>query len=216
MKEEQWEEALRIFTTVLIHHRDGLTDMEVVETHWQIGEIAEKLGQADRAQNAFKKALEIDNNHEPSRRSLVRLLEAADDWEGVVEQRQRILPLLEGREKFDDYVAIGEACRNRLKDAYQAIDAYLGASRIDPTSLPVTEALLGLYRETRQGQKAADVLAQIVARPEVQADPQRAAKLHLALADTLRDEVKDENAALLELERALDKNPRLIQAFGRI
>jgi tetratricopeptide (TPR) repeat protein len=216
VREEQWEEALRIFTTVIVHHRDGLTDLEVVETHWQIGEIAGKLGQVDRAVNAFRKALEIDANHEPSRRSLVRALEETGDWEGAVEQRQRLLPLVEGQARFEVYVAIGEACRDRLKDPYQAIDAFLGASRIDPTSLAVTEALLGLYRETRQGQKAADVLAQIVRRPEVQADAGRAAKLHLSLAEILRAEVKDDGAAVVELEKALDKNPRLVQAFAQI
>jgi tetratricopeptide (TPR) repeat protein len=187
-----------------------------VETHWQIGEIAWKLAQPDRAANAYKKALEIDANHEPSRRSLARVLEAAGDWEGAVEQRQRLLPLLEGQPKFENLVAIGEACRDRLKDAYQAIDAFLGASRIDPTALPVTEALLGLYRETRQAQKAADVLGQILQRPEVQADAGRAAKLHLSLAQLLKDEVKDEQAAVVELERALDRNPRLVQAFAAL
>ncbi len=216
VQEQQWEEALRIFTTVIVHHRDGLTDLEVVETHWQIGEIAEKLGQIERAVNAFKKALEIDSNHEPSRRSLVRVLETLGDFEGAVEQRQRLLPLVEGQAKFEILVAIGEACRDRLKDPYQAIDAFLGASRIDPTALPVTEALLGLYKETRQGQKAADVLAQILRGPEVQADAGRAAKLHLALAEILREEVKDEAGAVAELEKALDKNPRLVQAFGTI
>ncbi len=216
VQDQQWEEALRIFTTIIVHHRDGLTDLEVVETHWQIGEIAEKLGQIERAANAFKKALEIDGNHEPSRRSLVRVLEGTGDFEGAVEQRQRLLPLLEGQAKFETYVAIGEACRTKLQDPYQAIDAFLGASRIDPTALAVTEALLGLYRETRQGQKAADVLAQILRSPEVQADAARAAKLHVSLAEILRDEVKDEQAAVTELERALDKNPRLVQAFGAI
>lgn len=214
--EQQWEEALRIFTTVIVHHRDGLTDLEVVETHWQIGEIAEKLGQIERAGNAFKKALEIDANHEPSRRSLARVLEATGDWEGAVEQRQRLLPLLDGKARFETYVAIGEACRDKLKDPYQAIDAFLGAARIDAGSLPVTEALLGLYRETKQAQKAADVLGQILRRPEAQADAARAAKLHVTLADILRDEVKDEDAAVAELEKALDLNPRLVQAFARI
>ncbi|HSD22085.1 MAG TPA: tetratricopeptide repeat protein [Anaeromyxobacter sp.] len=214
--EQQWDEALRIFTTVIVHHRDSLTDLEVVETHWQIGEIAQKLGQTERAANAFKKALEIDANHEPSRRSLVAVLEATGDVEGAVEQRQRLLPILEGEAKLANLVAIGEACRDRLGDPYQAIDAFLAASRLDPTSLPVTEALLGLYRETRQGQKAADVLAQILARPEVQADPVRAARLHATLADVLQDEVKDETAAVAELEKALDRNPRLVQAFAKI
>ncbi len=216
VEDGQWEEALRIFTTIIVHHRDALTDLEVVETHWQIGEIAEKLGQTERAVGAFRKALEIDGNHEPSRRSLVRVLDATGDHDGAVEQRQRLLPLLEGQAKFEAYVAIGEACRDALKDPYQAIDAFLGASRIDPTALQVTEALLGLYRETRQGQKAADVLAQILRSPEVQADAGRAAKLHLSLGEILRDEVKDEEAAVGELERALDKNPRLVQAFAAI
>ncbi len=211
-----FEEALRIFTAIIIHHRDQLTDLEVVETHWQIGEVAEKLQQPDRAIGSFKKALELDGGHEPSRRSLIRLLEAAGDWEGAVEQRQRLLPALEGRARFEALVAIGQACRDHLKDPYQAIDALLGASRLDPTDAPVTEALLALYRETRQGQKAADVLAQIIARPEVQADPPRAARLHVLLAEILRDEVKDEAGALAQFEKALDLNPRLPQAFAWI
>lgn len=216
VREQQWEEALRIFTTVIVHHRDGLTDLEVAETHWQIGEIAGKLGQIDRAANAFKKALEIDANHEPSRRSLVGVLEATGDFEGAVEQRQRLLPLLDDPARFEMLVAIGESCRDKLKDPYQAIDAFLAASRIDPTSLPVTEALLGLYRETRQGQKAADVLAQVLSRPEVQAEAGRAAKLHLSLGEILRDEVKDDAAAAVEMEKALDRNPRLVQAFAAV
>ena len=60
------------------------------------------------------------------------------------------------------------------------------------------------------------MLAQILARPEVQADPVRAARLHATLADVLQDEVKDETAAVAELEKALDRNPRLVQAFAKI
>jgi tetratricopeptide (TPR) repeat protein len=213
---DQWEEALRVFTAILIHHSQGLTDLEVVETHWQIGEIASRLGQQERAANAFRKALEIDANHAPSRQSLVRILEETGQFEEAVEQRQRLVPLLEGQARLEMYLAIGEACRDRLKDPYQAIDAFLGASRIDPTSLPATEALLGLYRETRQAQKAADVLGQILARPEVQAEPQRAAKLHATLGEILREEVKDEVAAAAEFEKALDRNPRLVSAFAAI
>ncbi len=216
VQEKAWEEALRIFQAILIHHRDDLTDLEVVETYWQIGEIQAQVGQPDRAVKSFDKALEMDANHEPSRRSLVRLLEAAGDWERAVEHRQRLASLLEGKARFEQYVAIGAACRDQLKDPYQAIDAYMAASRIDPTDLSLTEALLGLYRETRQGQKASDVLQRILERPEVQADAIRAAKLHLALAEILRDEVKDEEAALAELEKALDKNPRLVQAFSAV
>jgi tetratricopeptide (TPR) repeat protein len=214
VQEQAWEEALRIYQAMLIHHREGLTDLEVVEAYWQIGEIQARLGQQDRAAKSFEKALEIDQNHAPSRRSLAAAFEAQGDWEAAVEQRQKLLPLLEGQAKLETYVAIGEACRDRLKDPYQAIDAFAGASRLDPASLPVTEALLALYRETRQGQKAADALARLLERPEVQADADRAARLHELRARILRDEVKDDAAAAAELERALDRNPRHVQAFA--
>jgi tetratricopeptide (TPR) repeat protein len=166
--------------------------------------------------NSFKKALEIDTNHEPSRRSLVGIYEQSGDWDGVVEQRQRLLPLLDGQAKFDMYMAIGEACRDKLQDPYQAIDAFSGAARIDPAVLPVTEALLGLYRETRQGQKAADVLNQILVLPDVSKDLPRTAKLYMSLGEILRDEVKDEESAAAAFEKALDAQPLLVQAFTAV
>ncbi|HEU4383787.1 MAG TPA: tetratricopeptide repeat protein [Anaeromyxobacteraceae bacterium] len=216
VQEKQWEEALRIFQAILIHHRDGLTDLEVVETYWQIGEVQAQLGQADRAQKSFEKALEMDKNHEPSRHSLVKLLEAQGDWEGAVQHRQKLAPLLEGKARFDQYLAVGQIARDRLKDPYQALDAFLMAARTDPTDVAVTEALLGLYRETRQGQKAADVLGQLLERPEVQADAARAGQLFQTLGELYRDEIKDPDRALAEFEKALDRNPRLVQAFSAV
>jgi len=213
---QAWDEALRIFQSILIHHRDGLTDLEVVETYWQIGEIQERQGQLDRAAKSFEKALEMDQNHEPSRRSLTRVLEAQGNFEGAVEQRQRLAPLLEGRARFEQHVAIGEICRDRLKDPYQAIDAFLSAARVDPGDMKVTESLLALYRETRQAQKAADVMARMLEAPEVKADASRAGRLHLALGEIYRDEVQDAEKALFHLESALDANPRLVQAFAAI
>ena len=51
--------------------RESLTDLEVVEVYWQLGDVLAALGQADRAQNHFEKALAIDPGHEPSLRALV-------------------------------------------------------------------------------------------------------------------------------------------------
>ncbi|HET9596897.1 MAG TPA: tetratricopeptide repeat protein, partial [Anaeromyxobacteraceae bacterium] len=209
-----WEEALRIFQAMLIHHRDGLTDLEVVETYWQIGEIQAKLGQPDRAAKSFEKALEIDGGHEPSRRALVGVLEAGGDFEAAVEHRQKLAQALQGDARREMLVQLGTIARDRLKDPYLAIDAFSAAARLDPGNVPVTEALLALYKETKQGQKAADVLARLLESPEAKADPARAARLHHALAQTLRDELSDGEGAARELDRALDADPRFVQAFA--
>jgi tetratricopeptide (TPR) repeat protein len=214
VEDQAWDDALKIFQAILIHHRDGLTDLEVVETYWQIGEILDRLGQKDRAAKSFEKALEIDAGHEPSRRSLVAVLEAQGDFEGAVDHRHKLAAALSGPGKLEVLVAIGQLCRDRLQDPYQAIDAFTAAARIDPGNVAVIEALLGLYRDTRQGQKAADVLARLLETPAVKGDPQRAGRLHHALALTLRDELKDEAGAARELDGALDADPRLVQAFA--
>ncbi|MFL5271536.1 MAG: tetratricopeptide repeat protein [Anaeromyxobacteraceae bacterium] len=216
VEEKAAEEALKIFQAILIHHRDGLTDLEVVETYSQIGDLQAALSQPDRAAKSFEKALEIDGGHERSRRSLVAVLEKGGDFDAAVEHRQKLVGQLEGQAKLEMYMAIGELCRDRLKDAYQAVDAFTGAAKLDPGNVKVTEALLGLYRETKQGQKAADVLARMLETPEVKADPQRAAKLHHALALTLRDDLGDEAGAARHLDLALDADPKLVQAFAEL
>jgi tetratricopeptide (TPR) repeat protein len=216
VQHERWEDALRIYQAILIHHRDGLTDLEVVEIYWQIGEIQIKVNQPERAIKSFEKALELDQGHEPSRQSLVKLYEAGGDFESSVEHRQKLLQVLEGEARLAMFLSIGEICRDKLKDPYQAIDAYLGAMRVDAGSLPVMEALLGLYRETRQGQKGADVLAKMLGHPDLDADAPRAAKLHFSLGEILRDEIRDEDAAVEHFNKALDKNPRFADAFKAI
>ncbi len=214
VEDELWDEALRVFLAILIHHRDGLTDLEVVETYWQIGQIQARLSQGDRAAKSFEKALEIDSGHEPSRRALVEVLEAAGELEAAVEHRQRLLPSLEGAERVAMLVSIGLACRDRLHDPYQAIDAFAAAARLDPGDAQITEALLGLYRETKQAQKAADVIARLASSPEAAADGARRARLRHALAHLLRDELSDEAGAARELEAALDADPGYVKAFA--
>ncbi|WP_176062964.1 tetratricopeptide repeat protein [Anaeromyxobacter diazotrophicus] len=209
-----FEEALKIHQAILIHHRDGLTDLEVVETYFQVGHIQARLGQGERAQKSLEKALEIDAGHEPSRRAMVGLLEAAGDYERAVEHRLKLAGVLTGPARLEMLVAAGALCRDKLQDPYQAIDAFTSAARQDPGNVQVTEALLGLYRDTRQGQKAADVLQRLLEAPEVKADPARAARLHHAVAQTLRDDLSDPAGAARELEAALDADPRLVQAFA--
>ena len=213
VQDEAWEEALRIYQAILIHHRDGLTDLEVVETHWQIGDLQARLGQLERAANSFEKALEVDAGHERARRGLIAVLDRMGDWEAAVDHRRKLLPFVEGPAKRDVYVAIGTVCRDRLQDSFQAADAFTAAARIDPDP-EVIDALLALYRETRQGQKAADVLGRLLESPDLREDPARAARLHHTLAATLRDELHDPAGAARELERALDADPGMVQAFA--
>ncbi len=216
VRARQFDEALKIYQAILIHHRDELTDLEVVEIYWQLGEIHRALAQLDRAQKSFEKALEIDASHEPSHQALAELLEGVGNYELALEHRQKLLETLEGDARFEASVQLARLARERLADPYQAIDAYTQAMKVRPDSLAVMEALLALYRETKQGQKAVEILERMLDQPLVQDDPRRQRDLHLALAEVYRDEVRDDEAAIAHFNQALDLDPANVQAFAAI
>jgi tetratricopeptide (TPR) repeat protein len=213
---KRYEDALRIFQTILIHHREELTDMEVVEVYWQQGDIYAKLNQADRAQNHFEKALAIDSSHESSLRALVALMDKAGKWERAGDLRLQLANVLEGEAKVSVFLELGQLAREKLKDPYQAIDAYTGALKLQPESAEVLDALYVLLRETRQGQKAADMLERMLRLPALAAEPNKAKRVWFALGELRRDALRDVEGAAVAFNTALDLDHRFIEAFSAI
>ncbi len=209
-------DALAVYQAILIHHREDLTDLEVVEYYWQIGDLYKKQGQLDRAQKEFEKALAIDGSHEPSLRAQIELFETKSDFERAVELRARMVDLLEDGPRFEMLLAIGKTAQEKLKDAYRAIDAYSEALKITADSAEVLEALVALFRETRQGTKAVDALEKLLALPAVSGEAARAKKLYAQLGEILRDELKDIARAAEAFNKALDLDFRFLQAFSAL
>ena len=212
----RYDQALKIYQTILIHHREDLTDLEIVEIYWQIGEVHIALQQHDRAQNHFDKALAIDPGHEPSLRALVQLADGAGRWDRAAEYRQALVGVLDGEPKAEVALELGRLAKEKLKDSHLAIDAYAQALQIRPESLEVMDALYILYRETRQPGKVAEVLERMLAQPELRADPQRAKRVWFALGESLRDDLRDTDRAVEAFNAALDLDPRFIEAFTAI
>ncbi len=213
---QRHDQALKVLQTILIHHREDLTDLEVVEVYWQIGEVHSSLNQPDRAQNNFEKALAIDPGHEPTLRALIQLADANAQWERSAEYRQSLLQSLDGDAKADAALELGKLAREKLKDSHIAIDAYVQAHRLRPDDVDVMDALYMLYRETRQSQKAAEILERMLQTPAMHADPQRAKRVWFALGEAYRDDVKDVARAVDAFNAALELDPRFVEAFGAI
>jgi len=210
------DEALKVYQTILIHHREDLTDLEVVEIYWQLGDIHSTLNQTDRAHNHFEKALSIDPGHEPSLRALVALADAAGRFDKSAEHRQSLLQVLDGDAKLEVCIELGILAREKLSDAYMAIDAYLAAHKINPDSLPVMDALYMLYRETSQAQKAAEILERMLASAELRQEPQKAKRVHFALGEIARDDLNEPDRAVAAFNAALDLDHRFVEAFSAI
>lgn len=213
---KRFEEALKVYQSILLHHRGDLTDLEVAEIHWTLGDLHQQLKQYDRAENQFDKALAIDPSHEPSLKAMVVICEATQNFERAADFRQKLLAVVEGDAKFENGVALGKMARDKLSDPYLAIDAYLAAHKARPDVLEVMDALYVLYRETKQGAKAAEMLERMLQVDALKADPQKAKRVWFALGEIARDELMDLEKATASFNAALDLDWRFIEAFSAL
>ena len=212
----RYEEAQRVYQSILVHHRGDLTDLEVAEIYWTLGDLHLNLRQFDRAQNHFEKALAIDPSHEPSLRSMVGIAEQGGHFEKAVEFRQKLVEVLDGEARFEAGVALGALAKDKLSDPYIAIDGYMAAHRIRQDALEVMDALYVLYRETKQGAKAADMLEKMLAVPALVQDSQRAKRVWFALGEINRDELGELDKAASCFNHALDADWRFVEAFSAL
>jgi tetratricopeptide (TPR) repeat protein len=134
-------------------------------------------------------------------------------YEDAYEVLIRLSPLLGGEERVDLLVEIGRLAKSELDDPYRAIDAYEDANRQRPADRNVLEALLGLYRQTRQGPRAVEVLEELV---RIEPDEKSRVRLNQTLGEVYRDEVKNEARAVQYFNAALDLDPTFVKAFESI
>ncbi len=212
-KSGRWEDAAKIYQAILIHHRDGLTDAEVVDYYQQVADLNHKLGQGDRAIKSLEKALELDPNHAPSLRLMANVLVGDGQFEDAYEVLIRLVPLVFGDERTNLLIEIGRLATGELDDPYRAIDAYEDANRQRPGDKEILESMLQLYRQTRQGPRAVEVLEELV---RVEQDQDSRVRLNQTLGEVYRDEIKNDQRAVQYFNAALDLDPNFVKAFESI
>ncbi len=213
LKAQRWEEAYRVYQALLIHHRDSLSDAEVAELYWQIGNVSHHLGETERATGNFNKALEIDDQHQASLQSLARIYEEQEKWEEAYDCGVRLAEVMGGDDLFEWYIHLAQICSDKLQDSFRAAEALQGALRLRPDNLDVLSGLLKVYADTQQHQKAVEVLEQLI---QVESRPSRRVEYHIQMGQVLSDQLHDESNAVLHLNAALDIDPSAVRAFEAI
>lgn len=209
----RWDDASKIYQAILIHHRDGLTDAEIVDYYQQLADLNHKLVQSDRAIKNLEKALELDPSHAPSLRLLATVYEGEQKFEEAYEAMMRLVPQVVGDERVNLLVEIGRLAKSELDDPYRAIDAYEDANRQRPGDRDILNALLQLYRQARQGPRAVEILEELV---RIEPDEKARVRLNQTLGEVWRDELKNDARAVQYFNAALDLDPTFVKAFESI
>ncbi|MGM0556432.1 MAG: hypothetical protein ACQEVA_08665 [Myxococcota bacterium] len=71
--QESWDDALKIFQTLLLHQMSIENSEDKVELYYNLGLVRQNLGDERRAKDMFNRALGIDSGHEPSKEALAAL-----------------------------------------------------------------------------------------------------------------------------------------------
>lgn len=214
LRAERWQDAQEIYRAILEGHNEELTDAEVVDLHFQLGELGVKLEDLERARRHFARALELDRHHPGTLQSFARLQERLGMYEEAYDLRARLVDLLGGSDRFEELMLQAKLSRGPLRDPYRAIDAYAQARKLEPSNEGVLVALGGLYKETSQHARAVDALTALA---KVIEDPTKQRDTYLELAALhYGQEPKAWKEAVQALNAALDVDPACVAAFQHI
>jgi hypothetical protein len=212
-RRQQWDEAFKLYQTILVHHRESQSEAQIVEIFHRIGHIKMMIGDRAKAINMFEKALEIDSGHRPTLEALTEIHAAAGDWEAVIRQKRALLAHLQSdEEKLQLHGQIIEVYKEKLKNPQKAIAAYLEALEVKPDARGLLADVLELLTETKQWKKAVEILLRLAA-----IETGRVKAKYLQTAGQITNaELHSPDEAVELFNKALDEYPDDLKPFERI
>jgi len=212
-KLEHWDDAFRIYQTILVHHRDTQKDDQIVDLFFRLGRIKLKLGERTKAVNMFEKALEINGGHRATLDALVDLYSEGNDWEAVIKQKRALLSATrDPEEKFAINQQIAAIYKEKLNNPQKAIASHLEALDLKPGDRQLLHNLLDLFSETKQWKKAIEILSKL---SELEQGKMRSRFL-VAAGNIANYELHSTDDAVEFYNQALDADPDDLKAFERI
>lgn len=213
-RQEHWDDAFRIYQTILVHHRDAQKDDDIVDIFFRLGHIKLKLGERTKAVNMLEKALEIQPGHRATLQALIDLYTDAGDFEAVIKQKRALLAsnATDNDEKFRLSEEIAGIYKDKLNNPQKAIAANLEALNYKPSDHQLLHNLLDLFSETKQWKKAMEILGKLA---DLETGKVKARYL-VAAGNIANYELHSTDEAVDLYNNALDSDPDDLKAFERI
>lgn len=212
-RREQWDDAFKLYQTVLVHHREAQKDTDIVEIFHRIGQIKLKVGERAKAVNMFEKALEVHPGHRPTLEALVDMYTAASDWESVIRQKRALLQhTADVEEKLALFDQIIKIYKETLKNPQKAIASYLEALEMRPGSPHLLHGVLDLFTDTKQWKKAVEILLKLASLEKGKVK----AKYLEAAGNVINYELHSADEAVELYNQSLDEDADNLKTFERI
>ena len=200
---EQWAKLVRIMEAQLGAIDD---DMDKVPAVQQIAELCEqKLDDSDRAFQWWAYGLQFDPGSELIGENLERLALANDSWEQLAGTYANVAGHNEGEQRAFLLKKMGDVFEEKLHDATRAEESYLHVLQIDAADVDALRALDRIYTAGGAHEELAEILHR---RLVVTDDADELVALQLRLAQTVGEQLGDQERAIEVYCRVLDTDTR--------
>jgi len=206
-----WRELVDVLERQVRITEDGGAQVRLLQ---RLGRVwGEQLGRERNALECWEKILELDSRNVPALRAMAALHRASGSWDSLAETLERLISAGDGvlspAEQRDLYAEIGHLKGEFLYRPSEAIEAWRSVLQIAPGDLPALAALEGLLTREERWQECIEVLER---RASVLDDRSAQVDILLQAAQMWQDKVGNTDEATKVYERALEKDPRRIEA----
>jgi len=212
-RREDWEQAFRVYQTILVRFRDRKSTEELVGLFCRLGEINGKMGKHDVAVRMYEKALEVDPNSVTALTASVHYYESLERWAKVIKYRVNLSRLVEKEGAFDQWLAIGEIYHSRLNQTREALEAFKRALQIKSDDVVLLTKVAQILEEQEKWKDAIGAYRRILS---LETDRDHKVSLTLKLAELIREHGDDPNLCVDFYNAALDLNPANHEAFATL
>ncbi|MBW2733345.1 MAG: tetratricopeptide repeat protein, partial [Deltaproteobacteria bacterium] len=209
---ESYDEAGKLWQSLLVHHRGELSDDELVEIFFKLGEVRLAQGDASKAQNMVEKALEVEPNNPKVLERAIGIYEKKRDYEAVVRCKRH---LLESYAQGSDpwltlYEAISDLLVQELDRPREALKVYEQILDVRPNLRRILHKEMEVHVSLKSWEGALAAIKEMVSLEE---EASHRYRLHNTAAMILRDELKRPEEAAEAFNEALQADPTNMFAF---
>ena len=209
-RREDWEQAFRVYQTILVRFRDRKSTEELVGLFCRLGEINGKMGKHDVAVRMYEKALEVDPNSVTALTASVHYYESLERWAKVIKYRVSLSRLVEKEGAFDQWLAIGDIYHDRLNQTREALEAFKRALQIKSDDVLLLSKVAAILVEQEKWKDAIGAYRRILS---LEKSRENKVSMTLKLAELIREHGDDPNLCIDFYNAALDLDPANREAF---
>ncbi len=194
-------------TPTIATSRRPLDRKTKVDLYGAIAQVyADEVEDADRAIDAYKNIVDLDEQNVPALEALAKLYDKLDDAAQSIDYMTRVAELTQDtKQRVESFYRIGKALDEKLGDRVAAQERYEMALDLDPSHLATLAALRQIAIDAADYDKAARYLDQ---EQSYTTSPRQRARLLVELGK-LRDEMLgDHPSAVLAWEAGIRGRPR--------